>query len=281
MFLLFDIGGTNTRIATSRDGISIESLKITATPKNFSEGITVFRHIAQELVGGEKIMKVAGGVAGPLNKEKSAPLCVPALPAWSAQPLKKELENILKAQVLLENDAALAGLAEATTGAGKGYRIVAYLTIGTGVGGVRIVNGNIDANAAGFEPGHQIIDIEGRQDSPIKNPRYLDDYISGGALERRYNQRAEYVTDPAIWDGLARHLAIGLNNTIVHWSPDIVVLGGSMITKQPGISLPSVEKYLKNFLWIYETHPPITTSLLGDTAGLYGALLYLKQYESP
>src|SRR4030066_415253 len=50
---------------------------------------------------------------------------------------------------------------EKVKGAGKGFNIVAFLTIGTGVGGARIVGGKPDANVFGFEPGHQIIDLGG------------------------------------------------------------------------------------------------------------------------
>ena len=68
---------------------------------------------------------------------------------------------ILLTDGYLANDSDLDGLGEATVGAGKGFNIVAYITVSTGIGGVRIVGGKIDVSTYGFEPGHQIIDADG------------------------------------------------------------------------------------------------------------------------
>src|SRR6185437_2466030 len=107
------------------------------------------------------ITQAAGGIAGVLNKAKDQLLNAPNLVNWINQPLGQSLSDIVSVSVKLENDASLGGLGEATYGSGQGYKIVGYLTIGTGVGGTRIVNGRIDQNALGFEPGHQTIDING------------------------------------------------------------------------------------------------------------------------
>ena len=60
----------------------------------------------------------------------------------------------------IANDTAVVGLGEAHRGAGIGYNIVTYITVSTGVGGTRIVDGRIDRRIYGFEPGHQTIDID-------------------------------------------------------------------------------------------------------------------------
>ena len=94
---------------------------------------------------------------------------------------------------------------------------------------MRFVNGEIDKNRFGFEPGHQIIDIENN------NPKSLEDLVSGTALEKRTGQKPYEVTDPKIWDELAHQLSYGLYNTILHWSPDAVVLGGPMMVGEPSM----------------------------------------------
>lgn len=269
MYLVFDIGGTSTRFAASKDGEHLSRPAQCDTPKNFEEAMELFRKTALEVAGGERIRAAAGG-ARALDKTKKKLRAQPHFPLWVEEPLEEELSKAFGADVHLENDAALAGLGEAVYGAGKGFDIVAYLTVSTGVGGARITEGAIDKAAQGFEPGNQVISE--------KEPFYLEAYISGTAFEKRYGKKPREVTDPAAWDEAARILARGLANSIVHWSPDIVVLGGSMILGDPAISLDATETYLKEVLKVFPELPPLKKAELGDAAGLWGALAYLKRH---
>lgn len=270
MYLLFDIGGTKMRIAFSGDGRDFGEPMVIPTPEDFDEGMKLFKHAALELSGGKKIRAAAGGIAGPLDRDKTKLVNSPHIPGWIRKPLKEEFQNILGAPVFLENDAAMVGLGEAVKGTGKGKRIVVYMTVSTGVGGARIIDGEIDASAVGFEPGHQIIDADGTLCPECKSiPGYLERYISGSAIEMRYGKKASEINDPAVWDEVARFLAYGLNNTIVHWSPDMVILGGSVINKIP---MDKVRSSLAEILKIFPEPPLIENAVLGDFGGLYGAL---------
>ncbi|HEB13653.1 MAG TPA: ROK family protein [candidate division CPR3 bacterium] len=276
MYLLFDIGGTKTRLAFSRDAKTFEDPVIINTPQNFKEGISVFKDAVEQLTKGEKIIKAAGAVSGPLDKEHSMVINAPYLEGWNNKPLKKELEKMLSAPVVLENDAALVGLGEAVHGAGKGYDIVAYITVSTGVGGARIVGGKIDASSMGFEPGHQFIDAGGSLCPDCKDPKDLDSYVSGSGVKARYGKEAYEIDDAAVFEKLAELLAYGLNNTIVHWSPDVVVLGGPMITGDPAIPIESIQKHVSEILHIFPNPPPIVKAKLDDVGGLYGALALVQ-----
>lgn len=273
MYLVFDIGGTNTRIAKSIDGKTILDPKIIPTPKEFAEGMQVFKQTAMQLLNGEKVDKIAGGIAGILDKEKTRLVITPHINSdWVQKPLKGELEQLFNAPVKLENDTAVNGLGEANYGAGKGQEIVAYITISTGVGGVKIENGRIDENALGFEIGHQIINPDGNLCN-CGGKGHWEAYIAGSALEKIYHQKGEEIKDPIIWDEIAKYTAIGLNNVIVHWSPDIVVLGGAV---SQSIPLDKVEVYLKENLKVFPQPPKVVKATLGQDAGLYGALELLK-----
>jgi len=183
----------------------------------------------------------------------------------------------LKIPVYLENDAAIVGLGEAMNGAGRGEEIIAYITVSTGIGGARIVDGKIDRNIFGFEPGHQIIDPTGMLCPMCDSAGHLEGHVSGVALEARFNKKAYEITDPQIWEEEAKWLAYGLNNTAVYWSPSVIVLGGSMIIKSPGISIERVSHHLKKTLTIFPERPRLVKAELGDIGGLYGALEILKQ----
>ncbi|MBI2040386.1 ROK family protein [Candidatus Microgenomates bacterium] len=272
MYLVFDIGGTNMRIATSLDGKTLSATKIVPTPKDFEQGVQTFKQVADELTNGQKIKAVAAGVTGALDKEKTTQLTSPHVGGWIGKPLKGELERLFNCPIFLENDANLAALGEATYGAGAGHHIVAFLTISTGVGGARIVNQKIDENSLGFEPGHQIIVIDG---SPCNcgGKGHLESYVSGSGIERVYGKKAEHINDPQIWDKIARYLAVGLQNTTVFWSPDVIVLGGSVMKSLP---LENTKAYLDELLTIFPKPPDVVVGKIGDSAGLYGALALLN-----
>ncbi len=260
------------RLAVSRDRETIENSKVIPTPADFNQGIEAFKQVYQELSGEEKVTGISGGIAGPLNKEKSMLIASPHIGGWIQKPLKNELEKAFETEVQLENDTALVGLGEATKGAGNGYSIVAYLGIGTGIGGVRIVDRKIDNNALGFEPGHQIVVPDGNH-CTCGGKGHLETYISGSYFPGLYQKKGEEITDPGIWDEVAKYTAIGLNNVIVHWSPDIVVLGGAV---SQSIPLDKVEVYLKENLKVFPELPQVVKATLGQDAGLYGALELLK-----
>ena len=264
MYLVFDIGATKIRLAVSSDGQNLSEPEIIPTPQDFDEGIKVFAETAKKLANGQKIEKAAGAVRN-LDKTKTRIESHPHIPFWSNQPLKEVLENALSAPVHLENDAALAGLGEARQGTSRDFSIVAYLTISTGVGGARIVNGKIDQNALGFEPGFQIIDKD--------NLLSLEDLVAGYGLKKRYGKKGEDINDPAVWDEVAKNLAIGINNSIVHWSPNVVILGGSVMKS---LDLEKIKSYLQEVTKIFPDLPEIKKAQLGDSSALWGALACLN-----
>ena len=157
MYFLFDIGGTKTRLAVSSDGRTFRAPQIFSTPRRFEDGLRRIRLFINGLGEKTRFRSGAGGIAGPIDRARGILVNAPHLRGWVRKPLKAGLERMLRVPVSLENDAALAGLGEATAGAGRGRGIVAYVTVGTGVNGARIVDGRIDRSAAGFEIGHQFI----------------------------------------------------------------------------------------------------------------------------
>jgi len=266
--ILFDIGGTKMRVAFSADGESFEAPQNVSTPASYDEGMSLFMDLAHRCAGERKIEAVCGGIAGPFSEKRRSLVSSPNLGDWIGKPFKNNLEEKLQAPIYIENDSALVGLGEAVSGAGKNSIIVAYVTVSTGVGGARIVDGKIDRHTIGFEPGHQILEHT--------NNATLESLVSGKALEARTGKHPKDILDPTVWEEHARTLALGLHNTILHWSPDTLVLGGSMITGNPAIPMDSIERHLHETLKIFPELPLIKKAELGDFGGLWGALAYLK-----
>lgn len=279
MYILFDIGGTKMRVvAADREKFLGEPI-VVSTPKNFKEGLDTLKRIidnlAQDLAGQDRaVTAIVGGIAGPLNADQTMLVKSPNLSGWVGHDIKNTLHEAYSVPVEMENDAALVGLGEAHFGAGRGESIVAYLTVSTGVGGVRVINGKIDRSALGFEPGHQVIDPDNSL-CPTCDGNDLEAYVSGTAVEKRFGIKPYEIHDSAVWDELAKFLAYGLNNTIVHWSPDIVVIGGSMMN-EVGIPISAVRKHLAEILRIFPKAPRIEKAELGDFGGLYGSLAYAR-----
>jgi len=270
MYLLFDIGGTNIRLSFSKNGLDIGESIIVATPSNFDSAIDVIFSAAKTIGAYGNITRAAGGIAGVFNAEKSTLERSPNLLGWIGKPLKVRLEQALGVPVFFENDAAIVALGEAHYGAGKNFSIVEYLTVSTGVGGARVVDGIIDERSVGFEPGQEIITVEN------EGPVTLENTVSGKAIEKRFGKKPKEVVDPFVWEELAEKLAYGVYNTIVLWSPDVVVLGGPMITGDPAIPISRVEFHLARILKIFPKPPVIKQAELGVLGGLWGALEFVK-----
>lgn len=279
MFILFDIGGTKMRVALSSDGKTFEQPIITKTPKNFNKGIEKLKKTIDKLRQEKKIKAIVGGIPGNLNQAKTQLSASPNLPLWEKKPFSKKLEQAFNAQVILENDAAVIGLGEACMGAGVDKNIVAYLTIGTGVGGARVVNGKLDETTFGQEPGHQIINFR----APFNCVKCgatgdLESYIGGSSIKRRFGEKVENIKDKSVWQSINRQLAYGIHNTIVFWSPDIIILGGGMMNSE-NIDLKTINTQLKKTLKILPRLPLIKKAQLGDLGGLHGALHLIKQSQ--
>lgn len=279
MYIAFDIGGTKMRIAVSKDCKSIVGEPVVEkTPEDFEKGIQLFSDIARSLTKDVHIKAAAGGIAGPLDREKKMLTSAPNIASdWAGRPLAEALSKELQAPVYLENDTAIVGLGEAHAGAGMGHNIVVYVTVSTGVGGVRIVNGKVDVSCMGFEPGHQIIDID---NTLCKNcvSGQLEDMVSGTATERRFGMKPYEVKEERVWnEELPKWLSYGLYNTILHWSPDVAVLGGSMIVGNPAISVPRTADYLREVTTIFPNIPEIKKAECGDFGGIHGAFALIRQ----
>lgn len=277
-YILFDIGGTNTRVAVAPDLSDIAEVETFRTPDDPSTGVKKIIQVAQELLGADVTIEgVAGGIRGQLAEDRSKMHHDSLLVKWQDFPLVGELKSHWQCPVYLENDTALAALGEATRGAGKEFSLVVYHTISTGVGGAKVEYGWLDDASVGFEPGHQVVDIDRTVLGPDITPT-LENLVSGRAVEERTGSKPyDIPQDDVLWDTLASYLGQGLRNTILYWSPEVIVLGGSMILGNPRIPLDAIRSHTVQALDGFTQSPFITTATLGDTAALYGALLYIGQ----
>jgi len=274
--LLFDIGGSRTRLAVSHDLESFEEPFIMDTPKNFDKAVEAIAAKTLRLCGGS-VARAAGGIAGTLNREKTGLGRAPNLKGWEGRDFAGELSKKINSPVHIENDTAIVGLGEAVYGPGRGHDIVVYITISTGVNGAKISGQKIDENVFGFEVGHQIIDFDNSQGIGSTKRGTLEDFISGRETEKRYGTAPKEIEEEGIWERYAEWASYGVYNTILHWSPEIVIFGGSMMND---IKVADIEKHAKALLEdVYPASPRFAKAALGNVGGLWGALHYLKSLK--
>ena len=200
-------------------------------------------------------------------------------------PLKNDLENVLRFEIVMENDANCFALAESVLGSAKGHDVVFGVIIGTGVGGGIVINGTLHkgrTNIAG-EWGHHTLHPNGNECYCGKQG-CVETYISGPALEKRWfeitgkkESLQSIVQD--LSDEKAKqwkkefleNFGTSLSNVIDILDPDIIILGGGVSNIPFLYDQGKKAVYDKVFSDSIET--PILKNSLGDSAGVFGACI--------
>ena len=188
-----DIGGTKlaTVVADSTGHILSKVRKPTLAERGPEYALQLLFDMVREsieLTGLKQNAISAMGVScgGPLDTKTGVVYSPPNLPGWDALPLKAKLESEFQIPVTIENDANASALAEYRFGGGRGYDVVLYMTMSTGIGGGIVIDGQIyhGANDSAGEVGHQILLPDGPLCGCGKRG-CLEALCSGPAIARR------------------------------------------------------------------------------------------------
>jgi len=277
MYIGIDIGGTHTRVATGENGKIYE--KMDFPTKGFEETVDLITNAVNSLSKG-KTTKVGVSVASPINYRKRVLLRPPNLPNqdnWEGKNLGATLSKRLNIHTVVAHDASVAALAVAKYGAGKGKSPVLYYTVSTGIGCGLIVDGEIFNGIINPEAGHQIINKGGPR-HPGAPEGDLESVSSGSALKRLYDKNPVEVEGTPEWLEAMDWLAIGLTNSILHFSPEIVVISGGM-TKHGEVFFGPLKKSLSKYLKFVPKVEVLPTDL-GQDVSLIGAIT-LAERSSP
>ena len=272
MYIGIDIGGTHIRVATGSGGKIKE--KVDFPTREFQASIQEIKEAVERLSKEQRITRAGIGIPGPLDTRKLQTINPPNLVGWDNIEIGDIFTKLLKFPVLVANDASAAALGEATYGAGKGKNPVLYYTVSTGVGTGLIVNGKIFHGIINPEAGHQIIDKGGprHKGAPAGD---LESLSSGSAIKRLYGETPTEAEGEPEWMEAIEWLAIGLTNSILHFSPEIVVIGGGMTKHKHAFFSPlnkAIKKSLKEVPAV-----PVVPSGLGQDSGIIGALTLAEQ----
>lgn len=262
MIIAIDTGGTKTLIASFDTTGDKQIIAKFPTPQSTSEYLeTVAAYIREHTTEGD-IQAIAVAMPGPIRNQKV--LRTPNI-GWSDFDVIHELGVYFpNVPIFLQNDAALAGLAEAREFKPAGLTV--YVTLSTGAGGGITYDGRLLSHFERFEVGSMRVEYEG------KLGRW-EDIASGKRFYERYGKYGSDVTDPAIWQNYAERVAVGLQILISLLEPDHLVIGGSM-----GTHYTKYAKQLETIL--YERiakHMAVTTlsqAIHPEEAVIYGCYYY-------
>ena len=192
-----DIGGTKIAGAlVDQDGNIIREDKVPTPASNADSVVDAVIALIEALSEGQKVLGAGVAVAGFIDANQSEVLYAPNL-SFRNEPFKAKLEAKTNLPILVENDANAAGWAEYRYGAGRGFKHMTMLTIGTGVGGAVISNSRMQRGGFGIagELGHIRVVPDGRL-CGCGAHGCIEQYGSGTALLRSANELADS-SDPA------------------------------------------------------------------------------------
>jgi glucokinase len=294
--LALDIGGTKLAAGVVGGDGRVLSFLLTSTnaaegPERGLERLFELGRAAVAEAGVEwaEIAAVGIGSGGPLDAARGVLIAPPHLPGWRDVPLVALAEAAFGLPVALENDATAAAAGEHRYGAGAGTRNMIYLTISTGVGGGIVIDGSLyrGASGNGGELGHVTVDCAGRHCRGCGRKGCLEAYVSGTSIAERAQEAgmgavgaaevsaAARSGDPvatAVWEATTDALACGLTSIVNLFEPELVVLGGGVVSGTGEQLLgPVRERVRAESMAPAGSAAEIVQSALGDHVGVVGA----------
>jgi glucokinase len=312
MYLGIEIGGTKLQLGIGPGDGTLAALWRGAVDVSAGgEGIrreilaAVPELLARGKLGRSEVRGVGIGFGGPVDDATRTVIKSHQIEGWDGFPLAQWIEDMLGWQVALGNDADVAGLAEALFGAGKGLSPILYLTIGSGIGGGLIIDGEIyrGCGRGAAEIGHVETDPSRWGDGQT-----VESIASGWGMTEQARLRLPYarhlssvlgrladgtaITVPVIaaaaeqGDPIARSiladaieaLGTGLCHALALLAPRRIVIGGgvSLLGEQPffGPLRRFVAEYVfKPFAGCYDIVP----AALGEEVVVQGALVLARR----
>ena len=307
-----DLGGTTVKLAYfNEEGQLLDKWEI---PTNTSEGgkyilediaVAVKGYLKEKNIPDEDIIGLGIGVPGPVSRHGVVNRCVNL--GWGVFNVNEQLSALTGFPVRAGNDANVAALGECWKGGGQGYESIVLATLGTGVGGGIVVDGNIlyGAHGAGGEIGHLVLNKD--ETVPCGCGKYgcVEQYCSATGIvrtARRHLNRSIHpsilrdvkdmtckdIFDAAAADDVVAHeilervysqLAEFLSDVCCVVDPEVVVVGGG-VSKAGEPLLKGISRHMHKYLFHAIRDLKFALATLGNDAGAYGAFkLILDAYR--
>ena len=298
-----DLGGTTVKIAYfDETGKMLDKWEIPTVTDN--GGVQILPDIAHSIrqymdaykIADTAILGLGIGVPGPVNAKGIVNKCINL--GWGVFNIAETLTNLTGFPVKAGNAANVAALGEFWKGGGQGCDNMVFVTLGTGVGGGIVVEGNLlhGAHGSGAEIGHLVLNRN--ETVPCNCGKYgcVEQYCSATGIVRMAKLYLEANDVPsslngvepltckdifdaakagdeaanAILDQVYAYMGEFLGNVCSTVNPELVVIGGG-VSKAGDVLIKGVEPYFKKFVFHAASTAKFTLASLGNDAGAYGA----------
>ncbi|MCI5953015.1 MAG: ROK family glucokinase [Lachnospiraceae bacterium] len=298
-----DVGGTTVKIGLfDKEGCVLDKWEIPTNKEN--DGASILPDVAKSLqqkmkekgIGEDDLAGIGVGAPGAVDDEGTLVGGAVNI-GWKPFNIPKVLNAYINVPVKAANDANAAAFGEMWQGGGKGYTSMVAVTLGTGVGGGIIINGNIltGATGAGGEIGHIHIEDNETEECGCKNKGCLEQYASATGIVRLAKRRLAKDDKPSVlregtlsaksvFDAVkagdevameiagqfGEYLGKGLAAVAGVVNPEVFVIGGG-VSKAGEILISYVEPWFQKYAFQQCRGAKFALAKLGNDAGIFGA----------
>lgn len=289
--LCLDVGGTSIKSAIYQtDGKLLETFESVAT--NASEiklGETILKVVKERLALNSGVAGIAIASAGVIDSDAGKVIYSGyTIPNYTETEIKKTVESLTGLPCEVENDANCAGLAEMWQGAGQDYQSGVCLTVGTGVGGAVIINGQL-VKGRGFTAGEVgYMPVNGQNFQDVASTTSLIARVNQLSLEKVY-QSGEEIFKAAKEgnrecvqgiDELITNLAAGISIIMYLLNPDVIVLGGGIMAQKDYLHDKLMKRVSETIIDRQFATSAIVFAEHQNNAGMVGALYQFNNKNS-
>jgi glucokinase len=291
-----DIGGPKIAVGVVDDnGKVLAQTQAPTDPDHYDNGIQLIARMLRETAqsAGVELRGIGIGSTGPVDPMRGEFGDVDFLPGWRGKNPVRDLAEMFDLRVALENDGDAAALAEAGWGAGRNRSRLIYVTVGTGIGGGIVIDGKLYRGVDGAHPevGHHVVDpagpacscgFHGCWESLAAGPAmvtWLESHAPANYPQREgitakriceLAQQGDAVALEAV-EHEALYLGLGLANLINLFTPDAIVLSGSVM-KSASLFLDRIRTVIRRGCrFVPAEKTELTLASLGDDTNLIGA----------
>lgn len=306
-----DIGGTTVKLGLfNQDGTLLDKWEIpTRTDNNGSQILpdvaqSITQALTQRHIRPEQVEGIGFCVPGPVDAQGTVHKCINL--GWGVFNLRDAMHELLPeiGNIAAGNDANVATLGELWQGSGKGFDSAVMFTLGTGVGGGVVIDGQIvvGKNSGAGEIGH--LTVEPHETVPCNCGKYgcLEQYASANGIVRMAKVMLSQCATPSklrqldaftakdicdlarsgepmaltILDRFGEYLGRAMSYVACTVDPDVFIIGGGM-SRAGDIILQAAMKYYRKYAFHVSTETTAVIATLGNDAGIYGCAKMILQ----
>lgn len=286
-YLAYDVGGSSVKYALVDSAGNLRDKGSFKTPKTLTDFYREVIRVKESLQAAEKVGGAGFSMPGAVNNDTGIIGGSSAIDYIHDFPIRQALSERLGMTVVMENDANCAALGEAWTGAGRDFTDLAYLVIGTGVGGALVQDKKVihGSHQHGGEFGYMVMNDDYEILSNVGSTGGLCRQLAAlrSVPEDTYDGRMVYdlreqgdADAVRLIDKMYEYLARAVYNIQYMYDPEAIIFGGAISTRPDFI--PAIAERLQKILdkvEVARVKPKLLPCQHGNDANLLGAVVGL------